>query len=57
MRKFQAVGQAMYQQTPEGQQTAASGAGEPSGDGGAAPGAESEDDVVEGEIVDEGNAQ
>ena len=64
MRKFQAVGQSMYQQTPEGQQTAASSAaGEapsgdaPSGGTGAGTGAESEDDVVEGEIVDEGNAQ
>ena len=55
----QAVGQAMYKQTPEGQQTAASSAagGTPSGDPGGAPGNESEDDVVEGEIVDEGDAQ
>jgi molecular chaperone DnaK len=59
MRKFQAVGQAMYQQTPEGQQTAAAAGGAPSGGTGSATGAqtESEDDVVEGEIVDEGNAQ
>ena len=59
MRKFQAVGQAMYQQTPEGQQTAAAAGGAPSGGTGSATGAqtETEDDVVEGEIVDEGNAQ
>jgi hypothetical protein len=49
MQTFQRIGQAMYQQTPEGQQTAASAAG-------GAPGAEpeGENDVVEGEIVDEG---
>jgi molecular chaperone DnaK len=58
MRKFQAVGQAMYQQTPQGADTAQQAAsGTPSGDAGAPAGAESEDDVVEGEIVDEGNAQ
>lgn len=53
MRKFQAIGQAMYQQTPEAQQAAAAGGGgsttPPAGDG--------EDDVVEGEIVDEGGKQ
>jgi molecular chaperone DnaK len=53
MRKFQSIGQAMYQQTPEAQQAAATGGGgettPPAGDG--------EDDVVEGEIVDEGGNQ
>lgn len=53
MRKFQAIGQAMYQQTPEAEQAAAAGGGgsttPPAGDG--------EDDVVEGEIVDEGGKQ
>jgi len=53
MGKFQAIGQAMYQQTSqaEAQQAAAGGAGEttpPAGDG--------EGDVVEGEIVDEGGS-
>jgi molecular chaperone DnaK len=54
MRKFQAIGQSMYQQTTEAQQAAAAG-GAPSGDappGGSGVGGE--DDVVEGEIVDEG---
>ena len=54
MTKFQAIGQAMYQQTAEAQQAsqATSGAegGEPSTTD-AGP-----DDVVEGEIVDEGGA-
>jgi molecular chaperone DnaK len=53
MAKFQAIGQAMYQQTAEAQQAAAAGGG-----GGTTPPAgESENDVVEGEIVDEGGAQ
>jgi molecular chaperone DnaK len=51
MRRFQGVGQAMYQQAQAGaaQQAAAGGggAGSPAGD----------EDVVEGEIVDEGGAQ
>ncbi|HLA93782.1 MAG TPA: molecular chaperone DnaK [Actinomycetota bacterium] len=52
MGKFQAIGQAMYQQTAEAQQTAAAGGG------GTTPAAgEGENDVVEGEIVDEGGAQ
>jgi molecular chaperone DnaK len=53
MGKFQAIGQAMYQQTSqaEAQQAAAAGGGAPSG-----AGSEAEDDVVEGEIVDEGGA-
>jgi molecular chaperone DnaK len=50
MQKFQAIGQAMYQQTAEAQQAAAAG-----GTGTTAP--ESESDVVEGEIVDEGGAE
>jgi len=49
MRTFQRIGQAMYQQTPEGQQTAAAAAG-----GAPGPEPEGENDVVEGEIVDEG---
>ena len=59
MRRFQAVGQAMYQQTPQGAETAQQAAGAPSGGTGGSTGADSEgeDDVVEGEIVDEGNAQ
>jgi len=53
MGKFQAIGQAMYQQTSqaEAQQAAAGGTGgttPPAGDG--------EGDVVEGEIVDEGGS-
>jgi len=56
MRKFQEIGSSMYQQTAEAQQAqqaaAAGGAGaEPS-----SPATESENDVVEGEIVDEGGA-
>src|SRR5512134_1971897 len=53
MRRFQGIGQSMYQQTAEAQQAAAAGggattAGPPAG----------EEDVVEGEIVDdEGGAQ
>ena len=51
MRKFQAIGQSMYQQTAEAQQAAAAAGG------GSAPSAEGENDVVEGEIVDEGGAE
>jgi molecular chaperone DnaK len=61
MAKFQAIGQSMYQQTQEAQQAAQQSAsgGAPSGDAasggtGGSTGAENEDDVVEGEIVDEG---
>ena len=50
MQTFQRIGQAMYQQTPEGQQTAAAAGG----GGSAATEPEGENDVVEGEIVDEG---
>ena len=49
MHRFQAIGQAMYQQTPEAQTAqAAAGGGEAASEG--------ESDVVEGEIVDEGGA-
>jgi molecular chaperone DnaK len=56
MQVFQRVGQAMYEQQQQQAQTAPD-AGAP-GDqaGGAAAEPESEDDVVEGEIVDEGGA-
>jgi molecular chaperone DnaK len=53
MRKFQGIGQAMYQQTQaQASQAAATGGG---GGGGAPSGGE--EDVVEGEIVDEGGAK
>jgi molecular chaperone DnaK len=60
MQAFQQVGQAMYsaQQAEQAQQQAAAG-GSPTGDAGPAEGegaASGEGDVVEGEIVDEGNA-
>ena len=51
MNKFQPIGQAMYQQTT---QDAGPQAGAP--DDGSTPPTEDEDDVVEGEIVDEGGA-
>lgn len=54
MQKFQGIGQAMYQQTAESQQAQAAadgGGAEPSG-----AATETENDVVEGEIVDEGGA-
>jgi molecular chaperone DnaK len=50
MRKFQGIGQSMYQQTAEAQQAAAAG-------GGATTAPESDGDVVEGEIVDEGGSE
>jgi molecular chaperone DnaK len=53
MGKFQAIGQAMYQQPAEAQQAAAAGGGA----GTTPPAGEGENDVVEGEIVDEGGAQ
>jgi molecular chaperone DnaK len=53
MQTFQRIGQAMYQQTPEGQQTAAAAGGGAS----AATEPEGENDVVEGEIVDEGGSR
>jgi molecular chaperone DnaK len=50
MQSFQAVGQAVYQQQQQAQQAAAGGtAGQPGG-------AESGEDVVEGEVVDEGGS-
>ena len=54
MAKFQSIGQAMYQQTAQSQtqQAAAAGGGAPSN-----PGTDGDDDVVEGEIVDEGGDQ
>jgi molecular chaperone DnaK len=55
MHVFQRVGQAMYekQQAQSAEGGADAGA---AGDAGAQPEAESEDDVVEGEIVEEGGA-
>jgi molecular chaperone DnaK len=53
MQKFKRIGQAMYQQTSEGQQTAAAAGG----GGSAASEPEGENDVVEGEIVDEGGSR
>jgi molecular chaperone DnaK len=50
MRKFQGIGQSMYQQTAEAQQAAAAG-------GGATTAPDSDGDVVEGEIVDEGGSE
>jgi molecular chaperone DnaK len=54
MAKFQGIGQAMYQQTAQSQtqQAAAAGGGAPSN-----PGTDGDNDVVEGEIVDEGGGQ
>ena len=54
MAKFQSIGQAMYQQTAQSQaqQAAAAGGGAPSN-----PGTDGDDEVVEGEIVDEGGKQ
>ena len=51
MARFQSIGQAMYQQTSEQAPSEAGGGGAESTDAG------SEDDVVEGEIVDEGGSQ
>ena len=51
MARFQSIGQAMYQQTSEQAPSEAGGGGT------ASPDAGSEDDVVEGEIVDEGGSQ
>jgi molecular chaperone DnaK len=54
MAKFQSIGQAMYQQPAQSQtqQAAAAGGGAPSN-----PGTDGDNDVVEGEIVDEGGDQ
>jgi molecular chaperone DnaK len=54
LSKFQGIGQAMYQQTSQAQAQQAAAAG---GDGPSTSGSEGENDVVEGEIVDEGGAQ
>jgi molecular chaperone DnaK len=58
MQVFQRVGQAMYEQQQQQQQAQsapdAGGAGDQAGAAAAEP--ESEDDIVEGEIVDEGGA-
>jgi molecular chaperone DnaK len=53
LAKFQGIGQAMYQQTSQAQAQQAAAAG---GEGPSASGSEGENDVVEGEIVDEGGA-
>ena len=53
MTSFSSIGQAMYQQTAGGEQGAAA-SGDPAG--GASTATEGENDVVEGEIVDEGGA-
>jgi molecular chaperone DnaK len=53
LSKFQGIGQAMYQQTSQAQAQQAAAAG---GDGPSTSGSEGENDVVEGEIVDEGDA-
>jgi molecular chaperone DnaK len=53
LAKFQGIGQAMYQQTPQAQEAAAAGGG---GGETTAPD-EGDNGVVEGEIVDEGGAQ
>jgi molecular chaperone DnaK len=53
MGKFQSIGQAMYERTEQAQQAAAAGGGS----GTTPPAGEGENDVVEGEIVDEGGSQ
>jgi molecular chaperone DnaK len=53
LSKFQSIGQAMYQQTSQAQAEQAAAAG---GSASSDSGAEGENDVVEGEIVDEGDA-
>jgi len=53
MQVFQRVGQAMYDQQQSAQSAPSEGAGSSAGDG---TETEAEDDVVEGEIVDEGGA-
>ena len=54
MTKFQAIGQAMYQQTAESQQASQATSGAEGGPSSTPE--EGPDDVVEGEIVDEGGA-
>jgi molecular chaperone DnaK len=53
LSKFQGIGQAMYQQTSQAQAQQAAAAG---GEGPSTSGSEGENDVVEGEIVDEGES-
>jgi molecular chaperone DnaK len=53
LAKFQGIGQAMYQQTSQAQAQQAAAAG---GEGPSTSGSEGENDVVEGEIVDEGES-
>jgi len=53
LSKFQSIGQAMYQQTAQAQTQQAAAAG---GEGPSTSGSEGENDVVEGEIVDEGES-
>ena len=53
LSKFQGIGQAMYQQTSQAQAQQAAAAG---GEGPSTSGSEGEHDVVEGEIVDEGES-
>jgi molecular chaperone DnaK len=54
LAKFQGIGQAMYQQTPQAQEAAAAAGG---GGEATAPAGDGDNDVVEGEIVDEGGAE
>jgi molecular chaperone DnaK len=56
MQVFGRVGQAMNEQQQQQQASQDAAAGTPGDGTGAAPEAESDDDVVEGEIVDEGGA-
>ncbi len=53
LSKFQGIGQAMYEQTSQAQAQQAAAAG---GEGPSTSGSEGESDVVEGEIVDEGES-
>ncbi len=55
MHVFQRIGQAMYQ-SQQAEQAAGGAEADASGDAAGQPQPESEDDVVEGEIVDEGGA-
>ena len=55
MTTFSSIGQAMYQQTAAAGEQGAAASGDPAG--GTSTATDGEDDVVEGEIVDEGGAQ
>ncbi len=57
MRKFQGIGQAMYQQTQAAQESEATQAAAAGGGGSEGAPSGGEEDVVEGEIVDEGGAR